>query len=329
MYTDILLRHKILELHQLGKTQRAIANELEIYPSTVNYWINRDGSVETKKKTGRPRKTNAVTDDLIFLLSHTNPFMPTTEIIHELNLPITKHSVIRRLKEKGLQSYRPAKKEVLTNQHVQNRLEFAMSVEHWTFEHWKKVVFTDEKVFSTFGNGMNRVWRTKRKNRYDKKYMDLVKRSGRKSIPVWACICATEGQNKIHYIRGGNLTGEKYRNQILFNYVPAMHRANLTFMHDQSSIHKSVLATNYLRNKGINMLDWPAKAPDLNPIENLWAEMERRTCTRDINDEQVLWEKVKQTFEEIEEGDYITKLIQSMPRRIQKVIDARGHWTKY
>lgn len=323
------MRQKILELHQLGKTQRIIANELGIYPSTVNYWINRHGSIETRKKPGRPRKTNRVTDDLIFLMSYSNPFMPTTEIIHELNLPLTKYSVIRRLKEKGLQSYRPAKKETLTNVHIQNRLEFALSVRHWTFEQWKMLVFTDEKVFSTFGNGINRVWRTKRKNRFDKKYINHIRRSGRKSIPVWACICATEGQNKIHYIRGGNLTGIKYRNQILRNYVPAMQNAGLTFMHDQSSIHKSIVANNYLHNRGITILDWPAKAPDLNPIENLWAEMERRTCTRNIRDEQDLWEKIKQTFEEIEETDYITKLVQSMPRRIQKVIEAGGHWTKY
>lgn len=322
------VKNRILELHHLGRTQRSIAGELLISPATVNYWINH--GTEERKKTGRPRKTTSVMDTLIFVTSYTNPFISSTEIIHTLGLPVKKNTVIRRLKEKGLNSYRPAIKEKLTSAHIQSRLEFAERYRNWTFENWKQVVFTDEKVFSTFGNGHNRVWRTKRKNRFDKKYLNIIQRSGRKSIPVWACICATEGHNHIYYIRNGNLTGVHYRNRILWNFIPAFENANLTFMHDRSPIHTSHVAINYLHNtRNINILDWPAKAPDLNPIENLWAEMERRTCTRHVKTEQELWETVNQTFEDLAATDYITKLIQSMPRRLEKVIEARGHWTKY
>lgn len=329
-YTDIELRKKILDKHRSGLNQRTIAEHLQISASTVNYWINRHETLETRKKTGRPRKTTLAMDDAIFLMSQANPFMPTTEIIQQLRLPLKKHAVIQRLKSFGLWSCRPAKKEKLTPIHIRKRLEFAQLYQHWTIDNWKRVIFSDEKVFSTFGKGINRVWRTKRQNRYNVKYLNQIQVSGRVSIPVWACISGTDNYHFIYYIRDGNLTSAKYV-QILQRFIRNINDEDeeLIFMQDQSSIHKAENTMNWLDMHGINCLDWPAKSPDLNPIENVWAEMERRTSTRHLKTKEELWNLVETTFNDLENSQYINKLIQSMPKRIQSVIDANGHWTKY
>jgi hypothetical protein len=42
------------------------------------------------------------------------------------------------------------------------------------------------------------------------------------------------------------------------------------FQQDNAAIHTSNHSKAWLNNKKTRMLGWPAKSPDLNPIENLW-----------------------------------------------------------
>ncbi|GFT46810.1 hypothetical protein NPIL_466191, partial [Nephila pilipes] len=127
-------------------------NQVELERIVVNYWVNQT-SIENKKKSGRIRKTSPTTDDLIFLMSTANPFMSAAELKDLLKLSLSKQTIRNRLKEKGLSNYTAVKKEFLTTQHKQKRLEFAHKYQNWTAEQWKKVCFSDEKVFSTFGKG--------------------------------------------------------------------------------------------------------------------------------------------------------------------------------
>jgi len=75
---------------------------------------------------------------------------------------------------------------------------------------------------------------------------------------------------------------------------------------------------------------WPSNSPDLNPLENLWHVLrsnirKRKTQPRTkealIEALQEEWKKLKM--------EVVNKLCDSMPRRLQAVIDARGGTTKY
>lgn len=69
------------------------------------------------------------------------------------------------------------------------------------------------------------------------------------------------------------------------------------------------------------MLEW---APDLNPLENLCAELNRKLNKRTRQNEEELFQYLKQASENLSE-DYLHKLVESMPRRCRKVIKSRGY----
>ncbi|GFS54968.1 uncharacterized protein TNCV_3576631 [Trichonephila clavipes] len=325
MATDIETRKQIIQLYKSGKTQRYVSNYLNVALSVVNYWINQT-SIETKKKSGRIRKTTEAVDDLTFLMSTANPFMSAAEIKNVLKLSLSKQTIRNRLKEKGLCNYVAVKKEALTAHHKQKRLEFAFKYQHWIPKEWKLVCFSDEKVSSTFGKGLKRVWRPKKKLRFDKKFIETVKKSGRKSIPVWGStlgLLATDhvilnhGQvtwttpelapplltttphqredvsaldrfnvhrcptRRVFSGTGLDPVTKQATVRYLYHsataatilthinsYVRSL-KDNIYFMQDNSPIHTARITTSWLENNQIKVLYWPAKCPDLNPIENV------------------------------------------------------------
>ena len=77
-------------------------------------------------------------------------------------------------------------------------------------------------------------------------------------------------------------------------------------------------------------MDWPAQSPDLNPIEHLWGCLKRRFAEHENppNGIYELWERVQVEWDRIRVEE-CQKLIESMPRRVQAVLRAKGGYTKY
>jgi transposase len=52
------------------------------------------------------------------------------------------------------------------------------------------------------------------------------------------------------------------------------------FLHDNDLKRTSGLIKHWLFNNGIQLIDVPPYSPDINPIENLWSDMNRRVESR-------------------------------------------------
>ena len=83
-----------------------------------------------------------------------------------------------------------------------------------------------------------------------------------------------------------------------------------------------------LDDNGIVKLPWPAQSPDLNPIENLWAILDRQLKDRQPGTQDELFQVLQDGWNALD-VDLLTRLVDSMPSRCQAVIDSGGFATKY
>lgn len=103
---------------------------------------------------------------------------------------------------------------------------------------------------------------------------------------------------------------------------------NCFFQQDNDPKHTAGINKKYLSNKRIKIMDWPSQSPDLNPIENLWSILNFNLRNRKPNNEAKLFQCLQDEWNALP-INLLQKLADSMPRRCQAVIDAKGYSTKY
>lgn len=57
----------------------------------------------------------------------------------------------------------------------------------------------------------------------------------------------------------------------LVDHADQLMGEEIIFQQDNASIHSARYTMNFLQERNIPVLDWPACSHDLKPIENLWA----------------------------------------------------------
>ena len=173
------------------------------------------------------------------------------------------------------------------------------------------------------------IWRTTNEEMDPKCTVPTVKH-GDGSVRCWGCM-SSAGVGKLVFI-DGNMTGDMYHRILENNLLDSVKMLNLTnewiFQHDNDPKHRAAIVISWLDENKINHINWPSFSPDLNPIEHLWEEVERRMKKTSPRNVAELKECLMRMWKSIE-SQVCKKLVDSVPNRLHEVLQMKEYPTRY
>ncbi|GFU36386.1 transposable element Tc1 transposase [Trichonephila clavipes] len=195
---------------------------------------------------------------------------------------------------------------------------------------WNEVIFSDESNFNIFdSDGRRMVWRKPNTSYHPKHTTPTVKHEGG-SVMVWGCVAAL-GVGKLVFI-DGIMHKMAYLNILPNNLKESADKlglgSNFIFQQDNDPKHTAFVVKEWLLYHCGNQLNTPSQSPDLNVIKNLWSHLERAVQKYQITSKEQLKSVLQEEWLNIA-PETTRHLVESMPRRLEAFISAKGYATKY
>nr|ACV85768.1 transposase [Acipenser fulvescens]ACV85769.1 transposase [Acipenser fulvescens] len=330
------IRIKVLQKHQSGVGYKNISKALTISQSTVKSIIKKwreYGTTVNLSRTGRPQKLSIRARRALVREATKSPMATLKELqcsTAELGDTVHTATIARVLHKTGLYGRVAKRKPLLKKTCIKSRLEFPRRHVGDSETKWKKILWFDETKIEPFGlNAKRYVWRKPNTAHHPENTIPTVKHGGG-SIMLWGCFSAS-GPGKLVKIEG-KMDAVKYREILKENLLKSARDLGLgrrfIFQQDNDPKHTAKATLEWLKNKKVNVLEWPSQSPDLNPIENMWKELKIAVHQRSPSNLTELEQFCKEEWAKIAVSR-CAKLVETYPNRLMAVIAAKGASTKY
>lgn len=332
-------RKLIIKYHLEGKSLRKIGQIMDKSFSTVRNIVNKykkNQTIADLSRPGRPKKLDERTVSKICRERKVkkNPFSSAVKIAQniseETGTKVSASTVRRSLHSNGLYGRVPRKKPLISARNKGRQSKIAAEHISKSEDFWNATLFTDESKFEIFGaKRKGKVWRPVREALNEKHLLPTVKHGGG-NVMVWGSMAAS-GVGNLVFIET-TMRKEIYLNILKQNLQQSVQKLRLpdqwTFQQDNDPKHTAHIVKDWLAKNVPNLLNHPAQSPDLNPIEHLWEHLDQQIRKRDITSKETLKKCLVEEWAKIS-SDVTKNLVDSMQRRMEAVIKAKGGPTKY
>jgi len=288
-----------------------------------------------KNRSGRPRQTSIHADNAIYRIARKDPKYSAKDIAQEINVTLKNHisrsTVNRRLIDRRLCSYVAARKPMLKPTDRIKRMNFCRKILSMSTAQLKKIIFSDESNFTVL-NRKNRVLIRRHHNEnFHSRFIVPRLQGGGGSVGIWGCIT--------YHGPGLSLLYDGRMNQ--YNYIETLENASIptrniffsgddqwVFQQDNAPCHKAKSVTAWFKANQVNVLSWPARSPDLKPIENVWSWIDRKLTKAPVTSAETLKQSLKEFFDQVS-VEYCQNLFNSIKRRCQLCLENKGGHIPY
>lgn len=228
---------------------------------------------------------------------------------------ISSSTVLRDTRTLRLQSKKRPKGPMRKVLDEGDRLRFCRGRLRKTKRVLATITFSDEKWCNTNDHGLPCEFCSPEEQATRRVYDRYAR-----SVHVWGCIGV--GVKKLIVLAKGSITSASYIRDSLTPSIPIL-RGTL-FMQDGARPHTAEATTKFLNTKKISFIeDWPARSPDLNPIETLWALLGRRVGNRLPTNEAELERFFVEEWDAVPQSE-IDALVLSFHARCKECVKMNG-----
>lgn len=312
-----------------------------------NFLKNPDDYGKNNIKAGRKKKITK-RDERQIIREVSNSTKSCEQVKRTLGLNVHRQTVWRTIKANpNIERQKMKKAPRLEPPHKHRRLQFARDNmnQEWilvgrfyvtssSYAHFLGHFFGRKKFNLDGPDGFNSYWRDLRK---EPRYFSR-RNFGGGSVMVWAAFSSV-GKLELRFVTK-RMNGHEYQGVLSHSLLPFLRRYRrfrFKYQQDNAGVHCSkrprpgfIPMMQWFRDHGIELLEWPSRSPDLNPIENLWGIMVRRVYAdnRQFQTVDELKQAILEAWDSIE-TEVLQNLINSMPNRIFQVIQRSGGVTDY
>lgn len=359
-------RAMIIVYHEQNMTSTSIAKKLGINRKTVSKWVRRKestGSLKAIRSKGRPKVLSEAAQKHAFelLLSGSEGgarfVARTLKAQKYTEKTVCVNTVIRGAREEAKRSgdkikcLRGRPKKGLT---VKNRLARTAFARANDKQEWKRVMFTDRcKFYFRFpGTSVQptrwvlhskeheaAVYKPNNPQAYNV-YGGMSWYGTTSLIPVTGTSSMKTSYKNVKGESSRNITKAEYGDVALkllregSQIFSGGAGGAWVFQQDGDPTHsaiKSALQTYHAGGGGFRvsvLANWPGNSPDLSPIENVWAYVDREVAKKGCKTFPEFKREIDSTFKSMPK-EFLRNMISSVPQRMLKVIELEGAKTRY
>ena len=251
---------------------------------------NRETARPHQRKRGGSMKISTPREDRQLLrMVRMNHFFSAPRLrmqtIGRFGRRMSVRTIRRRLLAAGFWSRRPARCPRLTLEHRRRRREWGRRHRVWDLRQWRNCIFSDESRFSLYHSHCD--GRVQVRRRQGERLIDacVQPNNGNRgpSVMVWVAIhnggrselvVVDEAMNRYRYI-------QILRNQML-PWATGVFGHNFVYVQDNAPPNTARDTAVFFDQQNVEFIGWPARSPDMNPIEHVWDQMS--VLIRDMDD---------------------------------------------